>query len=383
MTEKNAQLGVSFLDLDAHYAPILPKIREAMERVIAHHQFIMGPEVGSLEAKAAACCGTAHAIAVSSGTDALLVALMALGVEPGDEVIAPTYSFFATAGVIARLGAKPVFVDILPDTFNIDPAAVERAMTKKTKAIIPVHLFGRCADIDTISRIAKARGVRVLEDAAQSLGAEFSRGRKSGSVGDLGATSFFPTKNLGAMGDAGMVFANDEALAARVRLLRVHGSKDRYYHEEVGGNFRLDTLQAAVLEVKLPLLDSWAEGRRRAARRYEGLFRESGALEKAGIVLPASPPSGEEKQHVYNQFVIRTPRRDVLRSHLASQGIQTQVYYPLPLHLQPCFQALGHKKGDFPVAEKASEETLALPIYPEIDEAKQSIVVRAIAKFFA
>jgi dTDP-4-amino-4,6-dideoxygalactose transaminase len=359
--------GVPLLDLKAQYASMRSEIRHALDLVMESQQFILGPEVEAFEQEIAAYCGCRHAIGVSSGTDALLVALMALGVGAGDEVITPAYSFFATAGTIARLGAKPVFVDIDAATFNVDPNSIASKITSKTKAILPVHLFGQMAEMKEITAIAERHGIPVIEDAAQAIGAERD-GKRAGSVGDAGCLSFFPTKNLGAFGDAGMVTTNDSALAERVRMLRVHGYRSRYVNELLGGNFRLDAMQAAVLRVKLRYLDQWTEARQRNAAEYRKLLPK-------GVVLPLEDPG----RHIYNQFVIRHPRRDALMESLRQENIGCEVYYPLPSHLQPCFADLGHKPGDFPVSEMASRESLALPIYPELSLEMLQRVSAAVA----
>jgi dTDP-4-amino-4,6-dideoxygalactose transaminase len=317
--------------------------------------------VDAFERELAAFVGTKHAIGVSSGTDALLVALMALGIGPGDEVVTSTYSFFATAGVVSRLGAKPVFVDIDPATFNIDAPAAIAAVTPRTKAILPVHLFGRAAPLPEA-------GVPIVEDAAQSIGGSKVRGA-------LSCLSFFPSKNLGAFGDAGAVISDDDALADRVKLLRTHGGRPKYVHHAIGGNFRIDALQAAVLRVKLEHLPAWTAGRRRNADRYRALFAAAHA--PAELRVPDDAPG-----HIYNQFVIRVPRRDALRAHLQAAGIGTEVYYPIPFHLQPCFRDLGYKEGQLPHAEAAAKESLALPIYPEMTEGQQAAVVGEIGKFY-
>ncbi len=367
-------MHVPLLDLKPQYAAIRAEVEQAMERVLTSQQFILGPEVSALEQELADYCGVAHAIGVSSGTDALLVALMALGVGPGDEVVTSPFSFFATAGVIHRLGARPVFADIDAASFNMDPERAIAACGPRTRAILPVHLFGRCADMAPICEAGAARGVSVVEDAAQAIGARTSTGR-AGALADVGCFSFFPTKNLGAFGDAGLVTTADDALAGRIEILRVHGMEPKYYHHLVGGNFRLDALQAAVLRVKLVHLDAWTAARRRNAQRYRALFDDA-PLD--GIVgLPEDVPG-----HVYNQFVVRVPNRNALRAHLTAAGVGTEVYYPLPLHLQACFAGLGHGPGDFPVAEAAAAEVLALPIYPELTEDQQARVVREITAFF-
>ena len=370
-----AQQTVPLLDLKAQYAPLRAEILEAITRVCDSQRFILGPETQALERELAASLGVAEAIGVSSGTDALLVAMMALGIGAGDEVITSTYSFFATAGCITRLGAKPVLVDIDPVTYNIDPAGVARALTPKTKALIPVHLYGHCADMDALLTVASGAGVPVIEDACQSIGATW-RGRQSGSMGDVGCFSFFPSKNLGAFGDAGLVTTQDANLANEIRLLRGHGAQRRYYHQRVGGNFRIDELQSAVLRVKAPHLAAWTDARRRNAGRYRTLFAEHGLTQ---VVLPVEQA---EAFHIYNQFVVRVPQRDAVKDHLQNCGIGCEVYYPVPFHLQECFRDLGHTRGAFPEAERAADESLALPIYGELTEAQQQYVVRSIARFY-
>ncbi len=370
------------LDLSAEYTPLRDEILAALARVADSQRFILGAEVEAFEREIAAVIGVGHAIGVSSGTDAILAALMALDIGPGDEVVTPTYSFFATAGCVARLGATPRLVDIDPVTFNIDAASIERALTPRTRAIMPVHLFGLCADMDPILELARGRGIPVIEDAAQAIGAWYepsgsSSQRRAGTMGALGCFSFFPSKNLGAFGDAGLVTTNDDALARRLRLLRGHGAQPKYFHKIIGGNFRLDAIQAAVLRVKLPHLERWTEGRRRNAGRYGELFKQAGL--KGSVGLPAEP-SG--RRHIYNQFIIRAPRRDALRTHLDSAGVGTEIYYPVPFHLQECFASLGHRRGDFPESERAAAETLALPIFGELTEAQQERVVGAIAAFY-
>jgi dTDP-4-amino-4,6-dideoxygalactose transaminase len=368
-------MKVPLLDLRAQYVPIREEIRAAMDRVCDSQHFILGPEVEGLEEEVARFCGTRFAVGMSSGTDALLAALMAVGVGPGDEVVTPSYSFFATAGTVARLGATPVFVDIERDTFNLDCAQAESKITGKTKAILPVHLFGRCAELEGLLAAAQRRGIPVLEDAAQAIGAVDAKGRPAGTLGRMGCFSFFPTKNLGGFGDGGLVTTNDPGLAESLRRLRVHGMKPKYAHQVIGGNFRLDALQAAVLRVKLKHLHGWTAGRRRNADRYRRLFAEAGV--GATVTLPAHVPG-----HVYNQFVIRAGQRDRLMAFLAEQGVGTEIYYPIPLHLQECFAALGRRKGELPVSESAAAESLALPIYPELTEEMQRHVVARIAEFY-
>ena len=373
--ERNADvIQVPLLDLKAQYATIREEVRAAIDKVCDAQEFILGTTVAQFEQSIATLVGSRHAVGVSSGTDALLVALMAVDIRPGDEVVTTPYSFFATAGVIARLGARPVFVDIDPLTYNIDPAQVAERVTDRTKAIMPVHLFGRCVEMDPLLDLAAERGIAVIEDAAQALGASDERGRSAGVIGHIGCFSCFPSKNLGAFGDAGMVVTNDDALAEKLKILRVHGAKPKYYHRVVGGNFRLDALQAAVLSVKLKHLPAWATRRRENADRYRQWFREAG-LEPL-ITLPQ-----DSSGHVYNQFVIRVPNRDTFQQFLRTRKIGTEVYYPVPLHLQDCFQELGYREGDLPHAERAARETVALPVYPELTEDQQRHVVAAAAAF--
>ncbi len=378
-------MKIPFLDLSAQNDPLHQDLLKAFDRVLCSQSFILGPEVQEFENAMASYARTAYAIGVSSGTDALLVALMALGIKPGDEVITSPYSFFATAGVIARLCAKPVFVDIDPATYNLDPQKLENAITPKTKVIMPVHLFGQCSNMKPILELAKPRGIPVVEDAAQAIGAEYVDGRCAGSMGQLGCLSFFPSKNLGTLGDGGMVMTDDAALAEKVKALRVHGAKKKYYHSWIGGNFRLDTIQAAVLSIKLRHLDQWTKSRQENARRYDDFFTESGLLQKGTVRLPQAVYSGKglSRPHVYNQFVIRAKSRDDLRDYLQKQGIGTEIYYRVPLHLQACFEFLGHRPGDFPEAEKAAQESLALPIYAELSTPIQKTIVQAIKEFYS
>lgn len=359
---------VPLLDLKAQYAALRDEIHAAMDRVIESQHFILGPEVEALESEVAVYSHCKYGIGVSSGTDALLVALMAIDLQPGDEVITTPYTFFATAGSIARLGGRPVFVDIDPRTYNIDPAGIEAAITPRTKAIMPVHLFGQMADMDPIMAIAERHGLYVIEDAAQAIGAEY-KGRRAGSIGHLGCFSFFPSKNLGGFGDGGMVTTNDLALADKVKLLRGHGAHPKYYHKVVGGNFRLDALQATVLRVKLRYLDEWTAARQRNAERYRELFAAAGV----DIDLPYDAGYG---RHIYNQFVIRCERRDALMAHLKARQIGTEIYYPVPMHLQECFGDLGYRAGDFSNSEQASLKTLAIPVYPGLRDEQQRAVVR-------
>ena len=368
-------IKVPLLDLTAQYKSIRWEVRMAIDRVCESQVFILGPEVNACEREIASFCGASHAIGVSSGTDALLVALMAAGVGPGDEVVTSPFTFFATAGVIARLGARPVFVDIETDSFNLDPQEIEDKLSARTRAILPVHLFGRCANMDALMEIAKQHRLTVIEDAAQSIGAKDDQGRCAGAIGDIGCFSFFPSKNLGAFGDGGMVVTQDPKLAETLRVLRVHGGKPKYYHKQVGGNFRLDALQAAVLRVKLRYLPLWTAGRRQNAMRYRELFAHAGLSRH--VIVPQDVPG-----HIYNQFVIRCAERDALQAFLRERNIETEIYYPVPLHLQECFAQLGYRKGQFPRAEAAAAEVLALPIYPELSEEQQGYVVDQVCEFY-
>ncbi len=360
-------MSVPFLDLKAQFASIEGDIRAAIDRVLVRQAFILGDEVEACENEIAAYCGSAHGIGVSSGTDALLVALMALGIGPGDEVIVPTYSFFATAGAVARLGARPVFVDIDPVTFNIDPSAAADAVTSHSRAIIPVHLFGKCADMDPILDLARSRGLAVIEDAAQAIGAEY-KGQRAGSMGDVGCFSFFPSKNLGACGDGGMAVTNDSSLAKKMKVLRVHGSEPKYYHAMIGGNFRLDALQSAVVRAKLPYLDGWSADRAANASRYDDLLADLPQIVR---------PRQDRDRHVFNQYVVRLPARDAVMTFLKKKGIGCEIYYPLPLHNQPCFAAAGIQPV-LPQAEAAARESLALPIYPELSKDQIAEVAGAL-----
>lgn len=366
---------VPLLDLSAQYAPLREQILATIERVCDSQRFIMGPEITSLESELATRIGVKHAVAVSSGTDALLLALMALDIGPGDEVVTTTYSFFATAGAISRVGATPVLVDIDPITYNIDPEALAAAITSRTKAVLPVHLYGLCADMDPIVAIANRAGVPIIEDAAQAIGSIY-KGSPAGGMGAFGCFSFFPSKNLGAFGDAGLVTTNDAALAKKAQLLRMHGMEPKYVHHLIGGNFRCDALQAAILRVKAPHLAAWTEARRLNARRYATLFREAGLLDR--LVLPVEP---EGSYHIYNQFVLRVSRRNELKAFLDARGIGNEIYYPVPFHLQPCFASLGYARGAFPHAELAADQTIAIPIYSELSIEQQRTVVGAIAEF--
>jgi dTDP-4-amino-4,6-dideoxygalactose transaminase len=370
-------MKVPLLDLKAQYQTIKDEVLAATEDLYETQHFILGPVVEKLEERVAQYCHTKCAVGVSSGTDALLISLMAAGIGPGDEVITSPYTFFATAGSIARLGATPVFADIKNDTYNIDVQAISDKITKQTKVIIPVHLYGQCCDMDPILELAQAHDIRVIEDAAQALGAEYKGGR-AGSIGDMGCFSFFPSKNLGGFGDAGMVTTSSDIMHEKLMVLRVHGSHPKYYHKAVGGNFRLDALQAAILLVKLPYLDRWTEARQSNAMYYRELFRSQGL--DVFITLPVE----KEGRHIYNQFVIQVQsRRDELRKSLAEAGIGTEVYYPVPMHLQPCFEHLNANEGDFPKAEAAARKTIALPIYPELTNEQQAYVVQKIKAFYS
>lgn len=367
-------MPVPLLDLAAHHAPLLDEIRVAVDEVMVKNAFVLGFATDAFEANLAEACGVDHAIGCSSGTDALLMAMMAYDIGPGDEVIVPTFTFFATAGVVHRLGAKPVFVDIDPATFNVDPTAVEAAINPNTKAIMPVHLYGQCADMGAITAIASKHGIPVIEDAAQAIGARYDD-QPAGSIGQIGCLSFYPTKNLGAFGDAGAVLTNDDALAERLRQMRLHGQSDAYNHETVGGNFRIDGIQSAALNVKLRHLDKYGDARRAAACRYHQLLSDT----------PLTLPDAADKcWHVYNQFTVRVSdgRRDEFSAHLAEQGIGNRVYYPLCLHLQPCFSQYGGASGDCPEGERASEEVLSLPMFPELTETQQDEVSAAVHSFF-
>lgn len=385
-------MKVPLLDLKAQYASLREEINGAVIKVLEGQHCILGPKVKEFELAIARYTGCTHAVGVSSGTDALLASLMAEGIGPQDEVITTPYTFFATAGSIARLGARPVFVDINPITFNLDPRQIKTNITPRTRAIIPVHLFGQMADMDTIMEIADQHGLIVIEDAAQALGAQHN-GRRAGSIGHYGCFSFFPSKNLGAAGDAGMIVTNDAEKAEKLTQLRAHGSKPKYYHKIVGGNFRLDELQAAILLVKLSHLDAWTAARQRNAEQYARLFEKFGLKTGHGAFgqnrfaapngTPLSgadllPPVVATDRHVFNQYVIRIAERDQVKGVLAEMGVNTEIYYPVPMHLQECFADLGHRTGEFPESERAAAETLALPISPELTEEQAEYVVHAI-----
>ena len=363
-----AYMKVPLLDLKAQYASIKNEVLAAVGEVLESQICIGGPKVAELEKQVAALSGCKHAVGVSSGTDAILNALMCLGLGPEDEVITTPFTFFATAGCIARTGAKPVFVDIDPQTYNLNPALIEAAITPRTKVIMPVHLFGQVCDMDPILEIASRHNLLVVEDAAQAISATY-KGRSAGTMGTVGCFSFFPSKNLGGVGDGGMVVTNDQKLYDLLSIMRSHGSKPKYFHKYVGGNFRLDPLQAAVLLVKLPHLNAWSEARRKNAAVYDELFAGT------GVVTPWISP---DCVSIFNQYVIRSERRDDLMAHLKAQNIGTEIYYPMPMHLQECFSSLGHKEGDFPESEKAAKQVLALPIYPELNREMLEYVASAV-----
>jgi len=380
-------MKIPLLDLRAQYNSIREEIKKAIEELLESQQFILGPKVEELEKRIASYCGTRFAVGVSSGTDALLLSLMAIGIERDDIVITTPYTFFSTAGSISRLGAIPKFVDIEISTYNLDPVRLEEFLSdvslnerKKIKAIIPVHLFGQCADMENIIKIADRYNVAVIEDAAQALGASCkidNRVKKAGSIGMFGCFSFFPSKNLGGYGDGGMVITSEERYADLVRILRVHGSKPKYYHHLVGCNARLDAIQAAILLVKFSYLETWTEKRRKNAIVYNRLFSDERLLD-----IVTLPIEQNGNRHVFNQYVIRVPERDKLREFLSKNGIGTEIYYPVPLHLQPCYKDLGYREGDFPCAEKAAKESLALPVFPELSIDKQEYIVKMIKKFY-
>ncbi|MBI5238799.1 MAG: DegT/DnrJ/EryC1/StrS family aminotransferase [Deltaproteobacteria bacterium] len=373
-------MKVPLLDLSGQYRSIRKEVLDEVKKVCDSQHYILGRNVSNLESEIAAYCGARYAVGVASGTDAILLSLMAAGIGPGDKVITTPFTFFATAGSIARQGAVPLFVDIHPKTCNIDPDSLEHTLRKKAKgakAVIPVHLYGQCADMAPIMSLAGKYGLVVIEDAAQSIGAVY-RGKKAGALGHMGCFSFYPTKNLGGLGDGGMVTTDNSRLSERLKMLRVHGSRKRYYHDTVGANSRLDEIQAAVLRVKLKYLDKWTALRIRNAMRYDMLFKKAGMT---GIVR--LPYVEEGNMSVFNQYVISVKNRDALRTHLTEQGIGTEIYYPLPLHLQKCFRYLGCRKGDFPASENAAKEVLALPIYPELGFEQQKDVVSGVAGFFA
>lgn len=370
-------MKVPLLDLKPQYEQIRAEVEPAILELCQSQAFILGPKVKECEAAVAKYCGAAHGVGMSSGSDALIVALMAEGIGPGDDVLTTPYSFFATVGAIARLGARAVFVDIDPATFNLDGQKLEAAVTPKTKAIIPVHLYGQMADMDAVMAVAKKHRLAVIEDAAQAIGSEW-KGRRAGSIGDYGCFSFFPSKNLGCFGDGGMLTMQDDAKARHAAILRNHGSEPKYYHREIGGNFRLDALQAAVVTIKLKHLDGWTAARQANAARYGTLFAKTAVVKSGKVKLPEA----KTNRHIYNQFVIRAENRDGLLAHLRNREIGSEIYYPVPLHLQDCFRSLGHQVGDFPESERAALETLALPIYPDLTDAMAAWVVGAVAEFY-
>jgi dTDP-4-amino-4,6-dideoxygalactose transaminase len=389
-----AMTNVPLLDLKAQFAQIRAEVMPAIDQVCASQHFILGQQVAALEEEVARYCGASAGIGVSSGTDALLLALMALNIGAGDEVITSPFTFFATAGTIARTGARPVFCDIEPETFNLSPAAVQdfidehcavqgaqlinRTTGGRVKALMPVHLYGQSADMDPLMAIARRHGLKVIEDAAQAIGTEYKNGARAGTIGDVGCFSFFPSKNLGAFGDAGLCTTNDPELAETLRVMRVHGGKPKYFHALIGGNFRIDELQAAVLRVKLKYLDGWTAGRQRNAAYYDAAFAHAGLGDKL-----RTPVAIAGYRHIFNQYVVRVQNRDALRARLTERGIGSEIYYPVPLHLQQCFAYLNYRTGDFPQSERAAEETLALPIYPELDQVQLAHVVATIAEFYA
>ena len=387
-------MKVPLLDLKAQYKTLKNDIDETLIHVAESQYFILGPEVEKLEKEICNYLNCKFSVGVSSGTDALLIALMAINLEPGDKVILPTYSFFATAGVVSRLKAKPVFCEIDSTTFNLDPHKIESLITKQTRAIIPVHLYGQCSDMNPIMELAIKNNLKVIEDGAQAIGSQYFDGKYSGTIGDIGCFSFFPSKNLGCFGDGGMVTTNDEELYSKLKILRVHGSKPKYYHKIIGGNFRLDALQAAILNVKLPHLNNWSAKRRENAELYSQLFINSNLAETEGVlnfddnnkVLIPKPVYKDNKNivnyHIYNQYVIRVDKRDELRKYLSEQEIGTEIYYPVPFHLQECYSNLNYKKGDFPVSEFCADKSIALPIYPELTKEQIKFVVESINKFF-
>ncbi len=392
-------MKVPLLDLKPQYQSLKKELDEAILKVAESQYFILGPEVEKMEKAFCGYLNCKKAIGVSSGTDALLLALMGINIKPGDEVIVPTYSFFATAGVVSRLNATPVFVDCDPVTFNIDPAKIEEKITKKTKAIIPVHLYGQSCEMDEIMEIAQAHNLKVIEDAAQAIGVQYKDGRFVGTIGDVGCYSFFPSKNLGCFGDGGLVVTNDENLGERLHILRVHGAYPKYYHKYIGGNFRIDAIQSAVINVKLPHLDVWSEQRRKNAWIYNRLFIEAGLAEETGrtkfdnknkVLLPKAVYENSsvseltpslKNYHIFNQYIIRVEQRDRLRKFLSENEIGNEIYYPVPFHLQECFAGLGYKKGDFPVSEFAADSSIALPIFPELSEEQIVYVVNKIKGF--
>jgi dTDP-4-amino-4,6-dideoxygalactose transaminase len=386
-------MQVPLLDLKPQYQSLKKELDEAVIKVAESQYFILGPEVSAMEKEFCEYLGCKYALGVSSGTDALLLALMAINIKPGDEVIVPTYSFFATAGVVSRLNATPVLVENDPITFNMDPKDFERKITKETKAVIPVHLYGQSVEIGEIIKIAKENNIMVIEDAAQAIGTQYKDGKFVGTIGDIGCFSFFPSKNLGCYGDGGLVTTNNDNLAKILSIKRVHGGDPKYYHKVIGGNFRLDALQAAVLRVKLPHLDSWSEKRRHNAKRYTELFIKAGLAEEVGkikfdennkVLLPKAvyKDSNVKNYHIYNQYIVRVKERDRMREFLTKNEIGSEIYYPVPFHLQECFKDLGHKKGDFPISEFSANTSIALPIYPELRDDQINFIVETFKKYF-
>lgn len=387
-------MKVPLLDLKPQYQSLKKELDDALLGVVESQYFILGPEVEEMEKEFCDFLGCKHAYGVSSGTDALLLALMAINIQPGDEVIVPTYSFFATAGVVSRLNAIPVLTDCDPVTFNMDPNDIENRITEKTKAIIPVHLYGQSADMKPLMEIAKKHNLYVIEDGAQAISSQYSGGEKVGTIGHIGCFSFFPSKNLGCFGDGGLVTTNDDDLAYKLKIMRVHGGDPKYYHKVIGGNFRIDALQAAVLKVKLPQLNEWSEQRRKNAELYTRFFIEKGLAEEEGktdfdtnnkVLIPKAIYKNDSLQnyHIYNQYVVRVQQRDELRNYLNENSIGTEIYYPIPFHLQECFSYLNYKKGDFPVSEFCADHCLALPIYPELSKEQIQFVVEKISEFVA
>ncbi len=386
-------MNVPLLDLKIQYNALKTELDNALLKVAESQYFILGKEVDDFEKEIANYIGCKYAYGISSGTDALLLALMTLGIQPDDEIIVPTYSFFATAGVVARLNAKPILVDSDPVTFNINPSLIEKKITSKTKAIIPVHLYGQSVEMEEIVSIAKKYNLKIVEDAAQAIGVQYKDDRSVGTIGDVGCFSFFPSKNLGCFGDAGLVTTNDEKIAEQLQIMRVHGGKPKYYHKVIGGNFRIDAIQAAVLRVKLPHLDSWCEGRRTNAELYNQLFishklaSETGKInysETEKVLLPKAvyKSSSIKNYHIFNQYIIRVEKRDELRKFLSENNIASEIYYPVPFHRQECFKYLNTNDSDFPVANNSAEHSIALPIYPELTKEHISYVVETINKFF-
>jgi dTDP-4-amino-4,6-dideoxygalactose transaminase len=383
-------MKVPLLDLKVQYHSLKHELDEALINVAESQHFILGPEVDKMEKSFCEYLGCKYAFGVSSGTDALLIALMAIDIKPDDEVIVPTYSFFATAGVVSRLNAIPVFAEIDPVTFNLSSDDLKKRITKKTKAVIPVHLYGQSCEMHDIMEIARKHNLKVIEDGAQAIGVQYKDGKFVGTISDIGCFSFFPSKNLGCFGDGGLVVTNNDELGEKLRILRVHGGKPKYYHKIIGGNFRLDAIQAAVLNVKLPHLGNWSAQRRSNAELYNKLFIEAGLAETTGKIKfdgknkvllpkPVYKDSGVKNYHIYNQYIIRVKERDAVRKHLTDKSIGTEIYYPVPFHLQECFSSLGYKKGEFPLAEEAADDSIALPIYPELTKEQQKYVVDEIA----